>query len=492
MAIGRAERGTRRGAQHERVGQRVAQQTLEGGPGEGQPGPDDHRGEHPRQAQLPDDRLGGRRPGRARVDAEGPRQDDAERLGRADADGPQSDPGDEQDDEGDDRPDRRRGATTGPATGGHGRWRGGRWKRPALPSSGRSYGAEGSGMSGTDRRGQVAQPDGQARTGSGDLGVLDGHDRALLDGGHDVPPGTRRDLLRGRHVERIDAEDDLLRIRIDERLERDLVAGRIAGRDDVTAGQRHHLGHERAVGRGEDLPGRVGVADLVEGPRVLALGHGRGDGVHLGPHRRDQLVRPRRSVPVASPMQVDVVVHALDRGGVDHEHRDAEVAQPGDGVGGREAQATGQDEVRARHRRWPRRRRRRRWRRRAGAAASVGVVAPVVGRDDAVTGAEGEQDLGRRRGQRHDPLRSAGDDDGRALVVGQVGREGSRGRARGGDARLHRRWARSTCAAEPQAARSQATTMGRATRRRRRSKLMQGSPGGGRRGRRERHTPRVG
>ena len=49
----RPERRARRGAEHVRVGERVAQQPLERRPGHGQPGPDHHRGQDPRQAQVP-------------------------------------------------------------------------------------------------------------------------------------------------------------------------------------------------------------------------------------------------------------------------------------------------------------------------------------------------------------------------------------------------------------------------------------------------------
>ena len=51
---------------------------------------------------------------------------------------------------------------------------------------------------------------------------------------------------------------------------------------------------------------------------------------------------------------------------------------------------------------------------------------------DAVARADGEQDLGRGRGQRHDLLRLGRDRDGRALIVGQGGGEGRGRRRRGG------------------------------------------------------------
>ena len=58
----RAERGPRRRAEHVRIGQRVPEQTLERGAGDGESRADDHRGQDARQAQVPDDRLGRRRP----------------------------------------------------------------------------------------------------------------------------------------------------------------------------------------------------------------------------------------------------------------------------------------------------------------------------------------------------------------------------------------------------------------------------------------------
>ena len=56
--------------EHIRVGERVAEQALERGPGDGQAQPHDHRLQDPRQAQVPDDRLGRRRPGPGEVEAE--------------------------------------------------------------------------------------------------------------------------------------------------------------------------------------------------------------------------------------------------------------------------------------------------------------------------------------------------------------------------------------------------------------------------------------
>ena len=45
-------------------------EALERRAGDGQPGPDDVAGQDPRQPQVPDDRLGRRRPASAEVEAE--------------------------------------------------------------------------------------------------------------------------------------------------------------------------------------------------------------------------------------------------------------------------------------------------------------------------------------------------------------------------------------------------------------------------------------
>ena len=212
----------------------------------------------------------------ADVEPERPRQDDAEGLGRADLDRAEADArATSETTSSDDAPtsadgDRPAADPGGDAAGVAGRGT----SAPAAMRVG--YGAAGSVTSGRMAAGQVAQADRQPRPGPGDLDVLDRPDVAVLDRGHDVPAGSRRDLLGRRHVERVDAQDDDLRIALDERLERRSRRCRVAGRDRVAAGERHHLGHERVVGRGEDLAGRVVVADLVEDARLGAALDGRG------------------------------------------------------------------------------------------------------------------------------------------------------------------------------------------------------------------------
>ena len=96
------ERGPRGRPEHVRIGQRVPEQPLERGARDREPGPDDHRGQDARQSQVPDDRLGRRRPVETGPQAQRPPQDHPDGLGRADLDGPQADAeddGDDQDDE---------------------------------------------------------------------------------------------------------------------------------------------------------------------------------------------------------------------------------------------------------------------------------------------------------------------------------------------------------------------------------------------------------
>ena len=249
-----------------------------------------------------------------------------------------------------------------------------------------------------DRRREVAEPGREARSRSRDLDVLDLADRVVPDCRHDAPACPSSDGLGRRHVERVDTEHDHLGIRFDERFERDLVVGGVAGGDHVTAGQCHHLGHERGIGRGEDLAGRIRVADLVELPRRVPGCAGRGaDGIHLGPHRGHD--RPRLvALADGGADQLDVLVHALDRRGVDDEDGDVEAAELGDDVGRREPEPAGQDEVRFQvddafdvDR---------------GKVGDIGQwhrpgreVATAVGRDDTVTDTELEQDLGVRGSQ---------------------------------------------------------------------------------------------
>ena len=74
-------------------------------PATARPGPDDHRREDPRQAQVPDDRLGRRRPGPIDVEAEQPLGEDAERVAGRDRDRAEPDAEHERDGEGDEPPD---------------------------------------------------------------------------------------------------------------------------------------------------------------------------------------------------------------------------------------------------------------------------------------------------------------------------------------------------------------------------------------------------
>ncbi len=120
----RAERRAGRRAEHVRVGQRVAQDPLERGAGDGQPEPDDHRRQDPRQAQVDHDRLGRRRPGRTEVEPEQAVGEDRHGVGRGDGHAAQADPEDEHDDEGDEPParsapgrDRARSSQPAPVSG---------------------------------------------------------------------------------------------------------------------------------------------------------------------------------------------------------------------------------------------------------------------------------------------------------------------------------------------------------------------------------------
>jgi hypothetical protein len=59
--------------------------------------------------------------------------------------------------------------------------------------------------------------------------------------------------LGRRRVERVRAEDDHLRVASMSFSRGSRSVARVAGRDHVATGHRHHLGEERVVGRGEDL-----------------------------------------------------------------------------------------------------------------------------------------------------------------------------------------------------------------------------------------------
>ena len=99
------------------IGQRVADQALERGTRDGQGGTDEHRREHPRHPQVPDDRLGRGRPGPPEVEPEGPPQDHPDAVGRTDPDRPQPDPDDERECEGHEH-DARDDARAAPKTAG--------------------------------------------------------------------------------------------------------------------------------------------------------------------------------------------------------------------------------------------------------------------------------------------------------------------------------------------------------------------------------------
>ena len=198
--------------------------------------------------------------------------------------------------------------------------------------------------------------------------------------------------------------------------------------DRLATGELDHLGIHRVVG---DAVDRGLVAGLDEHPRPLDARGRRGDLVECAAHVRDQ-GGPSAGRPTAAAVR-SISASAPSTSCVDHEHGNAERAKSFDGIGWRAAGATCEDEVgagvndlldvdavEAAHHR------------------HVGRLGRVVGdvldlADDAVAGAEREQDLGLGRGEGHDPLRFGGERDGRPLVVGQSQREGHRGQARRGD-----------------------------------------------------------
>ena len=214
---GRPERRAGRGAQHVRIGQRVADQALERGTGDGQGGPDEHRREHPRHPQVPDDRLGRGRPGSPEVEPEGPPQDHPELSAGPIRDRAEPDPDDDAEGESHEH-DARDDARAAPQPAGEADRSG----RPGHRASGHRIplGAGGIWMSGQIAVVRCPKPGGQPGTWAGDLDVVDGPDHVVLDGGHHVPARSRGDGRRRRRVERVDAEDDHLRIALDELLQR--------------------------------------------------------------------------------------------------------------------------------------------------------------------------------------------------------------------------------------------------------------------------------
>ena len=192
---GRSECRAGRGAQHVRIGQRVADQSLERGTGDGQGGTDEHRREHAWHPQVPDDRLGRGRPGPPEVEPEGPPQDHPDAVRRTDPNGPEpdsDDDGERQSHEHDARDDAR--AAPQPA---------GEANRSGRPG----HRANGHGIPlpcrrdldvRPDRHGQCPQPCSKPRAWAGDLDVVDRPDRVVLDGAHHVPAGSGGDGRRCR------------------------------------------------------------------------------------------------------------------------------------------------------------------------------------------------------------------------------------------------------------------------------------------------------
>ena len=149
----------------------------------------------------------------------------------------------------------------------------------------------------------------------------------------DVPPGAGGHAVGRRHVERVRAEDDDLRVALDELLERDRVARRVAGGDRVAAGERDHLGDERLVGRPEDLARGVGVADLVEDPRLSSPDAVAAAAIASISDCIDSVMAVGLvGLPDGVADELDVVVDPVDRRRVDDEDRDAEPAKLGDGL----------------------------------------------------------------------------------------------------------------------------------------------------------------
>ena len=103
---GRAERRTRGGAQHVGIRERVPQEPLECGPGDGEASAHDHRRQDPRQPQVHHDRLGRGGPGDPEVQAEEALGEDRDGRPGRQVHGPEPDPADEDDGERDGPNDR--------------------------------------------------------------------------------------------------------------------------------------------------------------------------------------------------------------------------------------------------------------------------------------------------------------------------------------------------------------------------------------------------
>ena len=217
------ERGAAGGAQHVRVGQRVAQQALERDAGDGEAESHDQGREHARQTQLHDDGLRRLRPGLGHRPAQQVPGQDGQRCRRARRTRCR----------GRCRPRPRRTSTTRPDQAQHQRataqrleravpWRRARPRassgvvmaQPAAQRAG-SAGKPGQlelGMDGPCQRGQTLR---QARAGPRHGHVVDRPDGPVDDRRHVTPAGPRRHVRRADAVVRV-AHDDDLRVGHDE------------------------------------------------------------------------------------------------------------------------------------------------------------------------------------------------------------------------------------------------------------------------------------
>ena len=194
---------------------------------------------------------------------------------------------------------------------------------------------------------RLRSPSGSRGPGRVVFDVADGPDVAVAipDRRHGAPAGSPGDRLRRRRVERVRPEDDDLGILCEEVLERHLVGVRVTRRDRLRAGQRHHLGEERGLRGCIDRAGRVVVADLVEDARLRAsICRCCSHGIDLGLHVRRQRGR-RVGRAGGGADELDVLVDTVEGGGVDDDHRNVEVAESRDGVGGGEPETTGEHQV---------------------------------------------------------------------------------------------------------------------------------------------------
>ena len=207
---GRAEGGTGRRAEDVRVGQRVADQALQRGAGHGETRAHQHGRQDPRHPQVPHDRLGGLGPGPPEVETERPPQDDADGVAGTDPGRPERHPGDEQHRQCDESRDGDQSRAP-PDAARPGRAFRGRERAPSRTPHAQFMAAGGEHDVGVHRQREVPQAGRQTRPRTGDLGVLDRPDVAVLDRGQHRPPGALRDDLGRRGVEGVDAQEDDLR-----------------------------------------------------------------------------------------------------------------------------------------------------------------------------------------------------------------------------------------------------------------------------------------